>query len=179
MRIYITDLESYNNGHLIGRWVTLPLGEDTLCEINEDILYEGRKACKHTQHHEETFITDYDAEIAISEHDDIYRLNKLAEAMKNFTEDERLKLRLLSCEGYNEREVIDSGLETYEVDIYDYRDNTSFTDTFELLAQDFVDEGVFGEVPKLLENYIDYELIARDLRIDYTEFEPNVIGRAA
>ncbi len=99
--------------------------------------------------------------------------------MEAFSDDDLLKLRLLSYEGYNEREVIDNGLDSYDVDIYDYRDNKSFTDTFELLASDFVDEGLFGEIPKALEFYIDYSAIARDLRMDYTEFEPNVIGRVA
>ena len=75
--------------------------------------------------------------------------------------------------------MIDNGLDSYEVDIYDFRDNKSFTDTFELLAMEFVEEGLFGEIPKALEFYIDYERIARDLRIDYCEFTDNVIGRVA
>ena len=99
--------------------------------------------------------------------------------MEAFSDDDMLKLKFLSHEGYIERDVIDNGIDSYDVDIYDYRDNKSFTDTFELLASDFVDEGLFGEIPKTLEYYIDYEKIARDLRMDYCEFEPNVIGRVA
>ena len=57
--------------------------------------------------------------------------------------------------------------------------DTSFTDTFELLAMRFVDDGLYGEIPKSLEFYIDYEKIARDLRMDYSEFESNIIGRMA
>ena len=68
---------------------------------------------------------------------------------------------------------------SYEVEIYDFRDNNSFTDTYELLAEQFIDDGYFGEIPKSLEFLIDYEKIARDLRVDYTEFEANVIGRVA
>lgn len=37
------------------------------------------------------------------------------------------------------------------------------------LAVQFVDEGLFGEVPKSLEFYIDHDAIARDLAADYTE----------
>lgn len=44
---------------------------------------------------------------------------------------------------------------------------------------EFVDEGLYGEIPKSLEFYIDYKAIARDLKMDYTEFESAVIGRMA
>lgn len=37
------------------------------------------------------------------------------------------------------------------------------------LAIQFVDEGLFGDVPKAFENYIDYDAIARDLAIDYCQ----------
>jgi len=179
MEIYITDLQAYNEGHLVGLWQILPIGEIHLAEVIEEALAQGAEACNNSEAHEEVFITDYEANIEIEEYDNIHKLNELAQTMQEFTDDELLKLQLLSAEGYNEREVIDTGIDTYDVDIYDYRDSTSYTDTFELLASDLVDDGCFGEIPKALEYYIDYEAIARDLRMDYTEFETNVIGRVA
>lgn len=177
MRIYITDLESYNNNHLVGAWLELPTQEDTLAEAMEEVLYRGRNECKHQHHHEELFITDHEAEISINEFDCIYSLNELAEKLENTTSYDLLKLKLLSHEGYNEREVLSNGLDSYEVDIYDYSSDTSFTDVYELLAYDFVQEGLFGEVPAHLENYLDYAAIARDLSADYTEFEHAILGR--
>jgi antirestriction protein len=176
--IFITDLQAYNGGHLVGKWIQLPLPQEELSQALSEVLREG-ETVSGTDNHEEVFITDYEAEIVIGEYDDIQRLNELAEAMEAFSDEDLLKLRLLSHEGYNEREVIDNGLDSYDVDIYDFRDNKSFTDTFELLAESFVEEGLFGEIPKALEFYIDYERIARDLRMDYCEFEENVIGRVA
>lgn len=41
------------------------------------------------------------------------------------------------------------------------------------LAEQFVDEGLFGEIPKHLEYYIDFDAIARDLAPDFAE---KVIG---
>ena len=178
MELYITDLQSYNEGHLVGKWIKLPLTAFELSQAISEVLNEGEFECD-SEDHEEIFITDYESELLIGEYDDIYRLNELAEAIDNFSDDDLLKLKFLSHEGYNERECIDNGLDTYEVDIYDYRSDTSFTDTFELLAQDFIDEGLFGEIPKSLVYYIDYSAIARDLRMDYSEFETNVIGRVA
>jgi len=50
----------------------------------------------------------------------------------------------------------------FEVDIYDCN---SIRD----LAERFVDEGLFGDIPSHLVNYIDYDAIARDLEMDYSE----------
>lgn len=111
MRIYITDLEAYNNGHLVGAWLELPMQDDTLAEAMQEVLYRGRNECKHKHHHEEVFITDYEADITISEYDNIYRLNELAERLDGISSDDLLKLKLLSYEGYNEREVLTNGLQ--------------------------------------------------------------------
>lgn len=178
MDIFITDLQAYNEGHLVGKWIQLPLSSFELSQTLSGVLNEGESICD-SDNHEELFITDYEAEIVIGEYDDIHELNKIAESMEAFSAEDMLKLKFLSHEGYNEREVINNGIHSYDVDIYDYRDNKNFTDTFELLAFDFVEEGLFGEIPKTLEYYIDYEKIARDLRMDYCEFEPNLVGRVA
>lgn len=50
------------------------------------------------------------------------------------------------------------------VDIY-------YIDSLRDLAESFVDEGLYGEIPDTLTNYIDYDAIARDLSVDFTETE--------
>ncbi|MBS0251800.1 MAG: antirestriction protein ArdA [Proteobacteria bacterium] len=52
----------------------------------------------------------------------------------------------------------------FEVDIYE-------TDSLRDLAEMFVDEGLYGEIPCHLANYIDYDAIARDLAVDFSETE--------
>lgn len=49
-----------------------------------------------------------------------------------------------------------------DVDIY-------HVDSMRELAEQFVDEGLFGEIPEHLAHYIDYDAIARDLSADYSE----------
>lgn len=49
-----------------------------------------------------------------------------------------------------------------EIDIY-------AMDSLRDLAEQFVDDGLFGDIPEHLQHYIDYDAIARDLAIDYTE----------
>ena len=176
MRIYITDLSAYIEGTLSGAWISLPLTKEELSTAVYEVLRGGELA-SGSEPHEEIFITDYEAEIVIDEYDDIYRLNELAEAMEEFNDDDLLKLKFLSYEGFNEREVIDNGVENYDVDIYDYSSDTSFTDVYELLAEDMVSDGLFGCVPPNFENYIDYSAIGRDLSYEYTEFEHGILGR--
>ena len=166
MRIYITDLESYNNGILVGEWYTLPMGEDSLAECNEDILYAGRKALESTHHHEETFITDYECDyMEIGEYDDIYKLNKIAEEMEELSEYDIKRYKAMTDNGYTHKQA----LEGYEdVDLYE---DMSLTD----LAHMFVDEGLYGEINESIKNYIDYDAIARDLRYDYTEVGSDIV----
>ena len=39
------------------------------------------------------------------------------------------------------------------------------------LAEQFVEDGLFGDIPERLQVYLDYDAIARDLAMDYTETE--------
>lgn len=41
--------------------------------------------------------------------------------------------------------------------------------TMRELAEQFVDDGLFGDIPDSLASYIDYDAIARDLAMDYGE----------
>ncbi|OUS37255.1 antirestriction protein ArdA [Rhodobacterales bacterium 56_14_T64] len=50
----------------------------------------------------------------------------------------------------------------FDVEIHD-------VSTMRELAEQFVEEGMFGEVPEAFQNYIDYDAIARDLAVDFSE----------
>jgi len=50
----------------------------------------------------------------------------------------------------------------FEVDIYD-------VDSLKELAYQFIDEGLFGDIPDNIACYLDYDAIARDLGMDYSE----------
>lgn len=54
--------------------------------------------------------------------------------------------------------------DNFDMEIYEI-------DTMRELAEQFVDEGLFGEVPESFQFYIDYDAIARDLAVDYSEIE--------
>ena len=48
----------------------------------------------------------------------------------------------------------------FDIDLYEI-------DSLRDLAIEFVEEGLFGDIPKAIENYLDYDAIARDLSMDY------------
>ena len=50
----------------------------------------------------------------------------------------------------------------FEVDIYEL-------DSMKELAEQFVDDGLYGLIPESLACYIDYEAMARDLSVEYSE----------
>ena len=50
----------------------------------------------------------------------------------------------------------------FDIDLYEF-------DRVEELAEHFIEEGLFGDIPENITIYLDYEKIARDLSADYTE----------
>lgn len=67
---------------------------------------------------------------------------------------------------------------------YAFEDSTAPSDfdidiykgmTLRELAEHFVEEGLFGDIPERLQFYIDFDAIARDLACDYTETD--IAGR--
>ena len=58
----------------------------------------------------------------------------------------------------------DTSPDEFDIDIY-------HVDNLRELAEQFIDEGLFGEVPESLRFYIDHDAIARDLAADYASIE--------
>ena len=87
---------------------------------------------------------------------------KYLEACDEWTEEQKRKVILAVGEvGYS----FDFGKDDpddFEVDIYE-------VDSLKELAEQFVEEGLYGGIPKAIANYLDYDAIARDLGFDYTE----------
>jgi antirestriction protein len=86
-------------------------------------------------------------------------LNELAERLEDIDED--LFEALYEATSYTPVDVVDS------IDRGDY---SYYEGDLSDVAAQMVDEGLFGEIPDAIANYIDYEAIGRDLRHDgYTE----------
>ena len=166
MKVYITDLQAYNEGHLVGSWYQLPMNEDLLAESVENELQRGKEICESEQFHEEYFITDYECEyMEVSEYANLDDLNDIAEKMEDLSSYDMKKFKALMSEGYD-----------FEYSFNNYEDVEIYEETnMNELAEQFVEDGLFGDIPKSLINYIDYDAIERDLSMDYTKVENDIV----
>ncbi len=104
-----------------------------------------------------------DAELfkAISIHQG--NISYFIDAIDEWEEYEKQALIIAVGECGYDFDVADNDLSiTEDIDIY-------LIDNMRELAEQFVDEGLFGEIPESLQFYIDYDAIARDLAMDYSE----------
>lgn len=88
------------------------------------------------------------------------------EAVENWDEDEKIKVIIAVGEAGYEFNLGKDAPDQFDVDLYQL-------DSLKELAEQFVDEGLYGEIPKALQYYIDYEAIARDLSMDYALIKVN------
>jgi hypothetical protein len=167
MEIYITDLAAYNNGHLVGEWVSLPIGEDDLKAKIDEILSIGAEACED-DNHDEIFLTDFECDyLEIGEFDNPFKLNEIAEQADGLNDHELKMVSFLLRNGLVKD--FTEALEKYE-DVIIHENST-----MEDVAYDFID-GFYNlkDLPPILANAIDYEKIGRELSYDGRYFEEDV-----
>lgn len=156
INIFITNLGKYNEGELIGEWVTLPISEEELkkvCErigINED--------------YEEYFITDYECDfMKIGEYESISSLNEIAEKISELDEKEKKVAKALISEcSYTIDEAIEK---VNNGDYIIYYDCNDITDVAYQVVEEY---GYLNDVPDTVTRYFDYESFGRDLGIEGT-----------
>lgn len=68
---FITNLGKYNEGHLVGEWITFPIDQEELKEVFESIGID--------EEYEEYFFTDWEGDYGLGEYESIDELNELAE----------------------------------------------------------------------------------------------------
>lgn len=167
MRVYITDLEAYNNGHLVGAWYELPMNEDLLAVSIENELQKGKTACNSTHNHEEYFITDFECEyMKINEYDSLTELNKIAQKMEDLEVEEKRAVQLM-LEDYIVNSI-DEAIENLENMIY------TGEDKMENVAYTYIEElGTLQGMTESLQGYFDYEALGRDMEIEGNYFRDN------
>lgn len=154
LKIFISNLKEYNNGKIIGEWVSLP------CEGLEEVLHKISN-----NGNDELFISDYETDISnlkISEYDDILQLNEIAEEIDNLSDDEVIALQAY-LEQYND---IEQALE--EVRQGNYTIYYDCDDMSDVAYQVVNESGLLDGVPETLKGYFDYEAYGRDIDINGT-----------
>ena len=159
MKVFITNLGRYNEGYLVGKWVKLPVDDETLDKVLTEIGIN--------EQYEEYFITDHENEIVgigdvISEYSSVAALNKLAQRLEMLSDADADKLGAVleyeACRSVSE--VIDLLDELDEFDLLpDVEDD-------EDLGYYYVEECGSIYIPEHLKNYFDYEAFGRDVRLE-------------
>lgn len=166
---YITNLGKYNEGSLVGEWVSFPTTAEEIQDVFKRIGIDGVR-------YEEWFITDYDCNVAgmygvLGEYENLDELNYLAAKITELDkhEYERFEAAIqLSDYSRSAKDLINL---TDNLDKYDiYPDVNSYDD----LGRLYIEEYGSMEIPEHLSNYIDYEAYGRDIAMDeiseFTDF---------
>ena len=169
LNIYITDLAAYNNGHLIGEWVSLPICRDELALKIQEILENGSKKCGYGEVHEEYFITDYEfitefKLFDVGEYSNPFTLNEEIEKVEDFESYDLKRISFLIEN--NLVSDLNQALSRYE-DVVIYEDMT-LIDVVEQYIEETVD---FTDIPEIISRNIDYLAIASDFEISGEYFE--------
>lgn len=108
------------------------------------------------------FIDGEDIDCALADAWKLYQSNfaEYLRAVEDWDEREKIAFIIAIGECGHRFEAKTDDPSEIEFDLYE-------VDSLRDLAQQFVDEGLFGELPDRLSHYIDYDAIARDLAFDY------------
>ncbi len=159
IKIWLGSLAKYNSGELSGEWIELPLTEEELVAVTNKYTADGQG---------DYFLADWECPIEgiVSEYSNVSELNGVATQLSELADYDLERVKYLveqECLKFSE------AMGSYE-DVVIYG-GQSLRD----VAYTLVEDGLFGEIPETIANYIDYEAIARDLQLDgYTEWNGNV-----
>lgn len=154
IKIFLTNLGMYNEGILMGEWVTLPVDSEELQDVFKRIKIDGVR-------YEEYFITDWETELdslEISEYDNIDYLNKLAESLEDLGYYDLKKIEAIhewKYFGDNIMEAIDN--------IEDFTLYTNVTNEKELGEEYF--ENISDNIPEEYHQYFDFERYGKDMHL--------------
>lgn len=157
INVFLTNLGMYNEGTLVGEWVTLPCSEEAIAQAMDRIGIN--------EEYEEYFITDWESEVSgleISEYSNIYDLNEMAEELESCGNFEVVEA-LMECYGYELEEALDKADHV----IYEVLDRNFFGSDELNLAYTVIE--TFGGISEAVHDmslYFDYDQFGMELRWD-------------
>ena len=175
-RAYIANLGLYNEGEILGEWVSFPLDDAN----REELLIRLKLAHRDDSGelvsgyqdstgaiYEEYIVLDYDSDEEFptdkfGEYVSFAELNDHAERFVAFDDCEKLAFRAAVEEFYTLEEAFE------KVENGDYRVYHN-CDTMADVAEAYADEtGMLEEIPERLRGYFDFEAFGRDMEIEGT-----------
>lgn len=148
---WIGNLGKYNEGELVGEWVSFPIDEDELEEVMERIGID--------EHYEETFVADYDSELPLfkmfGEYPNYDDLNELAEFLESCMEED-----VFEAIFYNEVDWR-SAIATYESGNWIFWNGCK--DMSDVARQIVNEDMAFLKAPEYMQRHFDYESYGEEL----------------
>lgn len=137
IKVYVQNLAKYVSGRHKGRWITLPMGEEELEKIKQDILGND----------EELLISDYEAPFKIGEYDRLEKLNEYAQILNDINEEGYIIEAIMkACDTCIDMETRFEWLENHEFTIYE-----------DVVTGKDLAEKIFQEDPAMLPIFEHYE----------------------
>lgn len=158
IRGYVANLGKYNEGQLVGEWITFPVDEDEWNETLERIGISDEPD-ENGRIYEEFFFADWDCgcDFGFGEYEDVERVNEIAERCDNLNSYEEDALEAMIDYIFDPEEALDK-IADGEVMFY------FGCDTMEDVAYEFVSQtGMLEGVNDTIASYFDYEKYGRDL----------------
>lgn len=175
-RAFITNLGRYNEGELVGEWVEFPIDREEFDEVLEKIGIGSTDEFGNP--YEEWFVTDYDFDLPfdwdwkeLGEYPSYDELNNFGELLESITNPTAVKNIYEALGG-----TIEEAVDAYESgDCIFYPDVTNEPALAELVIDEMY--GGVEELPKeLIEKYVDFDMLGRDLSFDsYEDADGNEI----
>lgn len=167
IRIYVANLGKYNEGELVGSWISLPMDEGEIDEILErevgltlDPEEAHLRAMAGETVYEEWAIHDWESDFLsdVSEWESIWALNEKAEIIEGWNEYER-RTMLAAIEVFGDEAWL------YDVDDFVLYDEIHSDRD---MGWWWIEESGCYDLSNLgaIRNYIDYEAFGRDLAIE-------------
>ncbi len=166
LNIAVEEWELYNNGILLCTW----FDSDTDIETIKEYVKEAKITNGLNGDDLELFMADWENDFLslCSEHSNIEDVfNKYNDL--DIDEDQLEVLEYLT--NYLNYDLEDALNKLDDVEVYE-------CNSFTQLAEQFIDDGLFGEIPENIANYIDYESIGRDLSFDYDQYGDKIYRAA-
>lgn len=157
VRVALEEWGLYNNNILVCKWWDADTDEKKIIkyytrlrEIHDIKPYDDL----------ELFNADWEGSELINESTPFSKVKAINEILESLNCVDKKKFDYLIWEGYT---MEDATERLDDVEIYEDL-------SFEELAGQFIDEGIFGDIPDAIAGYIDYKKLGRDLSFDYVEF---------
>lgn len=161
LEAYVTNLGKYNEGYLVGEYLSFPTTAEEVQALLKRIGIDGVR-------YEEIFITDYETDIpglydCLGEYESIDELNYLAELLDGLNKGEMDIFCAAVEKDEHSGSIKDMINLTQNLDCYDFYPGVTDDET---LGRIYVEDIATIEVPEYLLPYFDYEAYGRDIRLE-------------